>query len=77
MLVIGRREMDHYATRNFHPGSKLSFAPRRQRYDVKMIIALLADIHANREALTACLADAMRRNVDRYIFMGDFVGYVP
>jgi diadenosine tetraphosphatase ApaH/serine/threonine PP2A family protein phosphatase len=40
-----------------------------------MIIALLADIHANREALTACLADAERRNVERYIFLGDFVGY--
>jgi diadenosine tetraphosphatase ApaH/serine/threonine PP2A family protein phosphatase len=40
-----------------------------------MIIALLADIHANREALTACLADAGRRKADRYIFLGDFVGY--
>jgi diadenosine tetraphosphatase ApaH/serine/threonine PP2A family protein phosphatase len=40
-----------------------------------MIVALLADIHANREALTACLADARRRKVDRYIFLGDFVGY--
>jgi len=25
-----------------------------------MLIALLADIHGNREALTACLADAQR-----------------
>jgi diadenosine tetraphosphatase ApaH/serine/threonine PP2A family protein phosphatase len=40
-----------------------------------MMIALLADIHANREALTACLADAERRKVDRYVFLGDFVGY--
>jgi predicted phosphodiesterase len=40
-----------------------------------MIIALLADIHANREALTACLADAARRNVDRFVFLGDYVGY--
>jgi diadenosine tetraphosphatase ApaH/serine/threonine PP2A family protein phosphatase len=40
-----------------------------------MMIALLADIHANREALTACLADADRRKVDRYVFLGDFVGY--
>jgi diadenosine tetraphosphatase ApaH/serine/threonine PP2A family protein phosphatase len=39
------------------------------------MIALFADIHANREALTACLADAMRRNTDRYVFLGDFVGY--
>jgi diadenosine tetraphosphatase ApaH/serine/threonine PP2A family protein phosphatase len=39
------------------------------------MIALLADIHGNREALTACLADAERRNTDRAIFLGDLVGY--
>jgi diadenosine tetraphosphatase ApaH/serine/threonine PP2A family protein phosphatase len=40
-----------------------------------MLIALLADIHANREALTACLADAEGAKVDRYVFLGDLVGY--
>jgi diadenosine tetraphosphatase ApaH/serine/threonine PP2A family protein phosphatase len=39
------------------------------------MIALLADIHGNREAMTACLADADRRNADRYVFLGDLVGY--
>lgn len=39
------------------------------------MIALLSDIHGNREALTACLADAARRNAGRYIFLGDLVGY--
>lgn len=39
------------------------------------MIALLADIHGNREALSACLADAVRRRADRYIFLGDLVGY--
>src|SRR5512143_620069 len=39
------------------------------------MIALLADIHGNREALTACLADAERRNTERYVFLGDLVGY--
>jgi diadenosine tetraphosphatase ApaH/serine/threonine PP2A family protein phosphatase len=39
------------------------------------MIALLADIHGNREAMTACLADAERRNADRYVFLGDLVGY--
>ena len=39
------------------------------------MIALLADIHSNREALTACLADAERKNADRYVFLGDLVGY--
>jgi len=42
-----------------------------------MRVALLADIHGNREALTACLADAVRTGVDRYIFLGDLVGYGP
>jgi diadenosine tetraphosphatase ApaH/serine/threonine PP2A family protein phosphatase len=40
-----------------------------------MTVALLADIHSNREAMTACLADAERRHVDRFIFLGDLVGY--
>ena len=40
-----------------------------------MLIALLADIHANREALSACLADAERAGTDRYVFLGDLVGY--
>ncbi len=39
------------------------------------MIALLADIHGNREALSACLADAARRQAERYIFLGDLVGY--
>jgi diadenosine tetraphosphatase ApaH/serine/threonine PP2A family protein phosphatase len=40
-----------------------------------MLIALLADIHANREALEACLADAAQAGPDRYVFLGDLVGY--
>jgi diadenosine tetraphosphatase ApaH/serine/threonine PP2A family protein phosphatase len=40
-----------------------------------MITALLTDIHGNREALSACLDDARARNVARYIFLGDYVGY--
>jgi diadenosine tetraphosphatase ApaH/serine/threonine PP2A family protein phosphatase len=40
-----------------------------------MLIALLADIHANREALTACLDDAERAGADRYVFLGDLAGY--
>lgn len=42
-----------------------------------MLIALLADVHANREALTACLADAERAGADSYVFLGDLVGYGP
>jgi diadenosine tetraphosphatase ApaH/serine/threonine PP2A family protein phosphatase len=40
-----------------------------------VLIALLTDIHANREALEACLAHAERQNAERYAFLGDLVGY--
>ena len=39
------------------------------------MIALLADIHGNREAMAACLVDAERKAADRYVFLGDLVGY--
>jgi diadenosine tetraphosphatase ApaH/serine/threonine PP2A family protein phosphatase len=38
-------------------------------------IALLSDIHGNAQALAACLAHAEARGVDRFAFLGDFVGY--
>lgn len=40
-----------------------------------MRIALLADIHSNLEALTACLAHAEAGGAERYAFLGDLVGY--
>ncbi|HJV52230.1 MULTISPECIES: metallophosphoesterase family protein [Oxalobacteraceae] len=40
-----------------------------------MLIAVLTDIHANREALAACLAHAEERKAQRYAFLGDLVGY--
>lgn len=40
-----------------------------------MRTAFLADIHANLEAMTACLADVAQRGVDRIVFLGDVVGY--
>src|SRR5262245_9313829 len=40
-----------------------------------MLIALLADIHANHAALAACLADARARGAERLVFVGDYVGY--
>ena len=36
---------------------------------------ILADIHANIEALDACLADARGRKYDRTLVLGDLVGY--
>lgn len=38
-------------------------------------LALFADVHANREALAACLAHARRQGYDRAVFLGDLVGY--
>lgn len=40
-----------------------------------MRIAVITDIHANLEALQACLAEARREGVDRFALLGDFVGY--
>jgi diadenosine tetraphosphatase ApaH/serine/threonine PP2A family protein phosphatase len=40
-----------------------------------VLIAILTDIHGNREALEACLAHAEHHPVDRYVFLGDLVGY--
>ena len=40
-----------------------------------MRIALLSNIHANTEALTACLRHAGERGAERFAFLGDFVGY--
>ena len=40
-----------------------------------MLIALFADIHANRQAFEACLADARGRGAERFVLLGDFVGY--
>ncbi len=35
----------------------------------------MSDIHANLEALEACMGHARDHGVDRYAFLGDFVGY--
>jgi hypothetical protein len=40
-----------------------------------LLIALLSDIHANLEALEACLRHARERGAERHAFLGDFVGY--
>jgi diadenosine tetraphosphatase ApaH/serine/threonine PP2A family protein phosphatase len=40
-----------------------------------MLIAIFADIHANREALDACLAHARNAQAERFAFLGDLVGY--
>ncbi len=42
-----------------------------------MRIALLTDIHANREAFDACLAAVEAAGADRIVILGDLVGYGP
>jgi diadenosine tetraphosphatase ApaH/serine/threonine PP2A family protein phosphatase len=38
-------------------------------------IALLSDIHANMQALDACLAHANAQEAQQFVFLGDLVGY--
>jgi diadenosine tetraphosphatase ApaH/serine/threonine PP2A family protein phosphatase len=40
-----------------------------------MLIALLADIHSNLEALEACLGHAREHGAREFAFLGDLVGY--
>jgi diadenosine tetraphosphatase ApaH/serine/threonine PP2A family protein phosphatase len=40
-----------------------------------MRLALITDVHGNREALEAVLEHAARAGTERYAFLGDFVGY--
>jgi predicted phosphodiesterase len=42
---------------------------------INMLIALLTDIHGNREAFDACRAEARRLGAERLIYLGDLVGY--
>ena len=42
-----------------------------------MWIGLFSDIHANREALEACLSHARANGIARFIFLGDYVGLEP
>jgi diadenosine tetraphosphatase ApaH/serine/threonine PP2A family protein phosphatase len=40
-----------------------------------VLIALLADIHANRQAFEACLEHARAQGAERFVLLGDYVGY--
>jgi diadenosine tetraphosphatase ApaH/serine/threonine PP2A family protein phosphatase len=40
-----------------------------------VLIALFADIHANRQAFEACLAHARAQGAERNVLLGDYVGY--
>jgi predicted phosphodiesterase len=40
-----------------------------------MRLAILSDVHANLEALTAVIQDIEKSSVEKVIFLGDAVGY--
>jgi diadenosine tetraphosphatase ApaH/serine/threonine PP2A family protein phosphatase len=40
-----------------------------------VLLAILSDVHANLQALDACLAHARERHAEQYAFLGDLVGY--
>lgn len=43
--------------------------------NLAMLLAVLTDIHANQEALSACLEHAAAQGANQYAFLGDLVGY--
>jgi len=40
-----------------------------------VLLAVFADIHANRQAFSACLDFARAHGAERMICLGDYVGY--
>ncbi len=42
---------------------------------INMLIALFTDIHANREAFDACRTEAQSLGAEKFIYLGDLVGY--
>jgi diadenosine tetraphosphatase ApaH/serine/threonine PP2A family protein phosphatase len=50
-------------------------SPSGSERETTLILALIADVHANLEALRACLAHAGERGAGRFAFLGDMVGY--
>jgi len=40
-----------------------------------VLIAFLTDIHSNREAFSACLAHAEAKGAQKFVFLGDYIGY--
>src|SRR5258707_3333478 len=42
---------------------------------MRVLLAVFTDIHANRQAFSACLDFARARGAERMILLGDYVGY--
>jgi diadenosine tetraphosphatase ApaH/serine/threonine PP2A family protein phosphatase len=49
---------------------------RAQRPRIRLMrVAIFADIHSNRPAFGACLARARAQGAERFVLLGDYVGY--
>ena len=42
-----------------------------------MKLAVIGDIHSNHIALETCIEHALARNVDEFLFLGDYVSDCP
>ena len=40
-----------------------------------MKVAVISDIHGNYDALVKVLEECKERNIEKYLFLGDYVGY--
>jgi hypothetical protein len=50
----------------------MTLHPQRR---TRVLLALLSDIHANRQAFAACLEAARAQGAERLVLLGDLVGY--
>src|SRR5882757_5104203 len=75
--AISSRILDHpYAAFGLIAGPGAHVLDIRQvQVRTTMRLALFADIHANRQAFSACLEAARARGAERLICLGDIVGY--
>ena len=55
--------------------SRPTASPRLRGGEERVLLCFFADIHANRPAFAACLEAARARGTDRFILIGDYVGY--
>ena len=69
--------MHNFSQRESCPLCYSKFQPITPTEQDPMRIAIIADIHANYQALQAVLADIDRQNIDEIISLGDNVGYGP
>ena len=49
----------------------------RSKDRAKMLYAIFSDIHANPQAFDKALADAREQGAERFLCLGDVVGYGP